>query len=267
MSSIEVVDCFIQMGLGATKNKQKEGGDMPQFAVIVLAAIVANILTPTVKYLWRSIARFFRRHYLRHDSTQRIICKRRHWRKTSNLRKHVHHFITALLSNLIDIEYIEWREAISKNNARLYRQSVRTTRWTRFSQERLEDCLVDPSYDQYLELLMDEVSARFLAENKPIAVRAIEKGLTKTSKEFDQHKREYDKHIELDFIANRNRYESLLHWGFMSNHPPHIVARVYEEQSLSFPEDLHTRSEGGRSFYVAHIYRFMDENFPEKHEH
>ena len=109
-----------------TDRYSAKGRNVRDFTLIVLAAIVANLLTPTVKYLWRCVARYFRRHYIWLDSTRRFIGNRHHWRKTGKLRKHMHRLLEIAASNLIDIEYIEWREAINKNNARLYRQSVRT---------------------------------------------------------------------------------------------------------------------------------------------
>ena len=232
---------------------------MPEFTLIVLAAIVANLLTPTVKYLWRCIARFVRRHYLWHDSTQRRIGKRRHWRKAGNLRKYTHRIVAALLSNLIDIEFIEWREAINKNNARLYRKSSFTERWVRHSQANIEECLVDPSYNQFLELMMDEDIARFSAENKPWG-NAFRRWAEKTQREFDEYKQECNENIEL--IDNKDRYESILEWGFMWKYPPHIVARIYEDKTLPFPEDYHIHVEGNRSYDFGHIYRYMEKMFP-----
>ena len=142
--------------------------NMSEISLIIMGAIIANILTPAVKYLWQRAARYGRRHYLWRDSTQQIIRKRRYWRKTSNATKSTHRFIAALASNMLDIEYIEWREAINKNNTKLYRKSAFTKRWERHSQENIDDCLVNPSYNQFLELKMDEDTAKLSAENKPM---------------------------------------------------------------------------------------------------
>ena len=233
-----------------------------EVTLIVVGAIIANLLTPAIKRLWRSAVRYGRRHYLWRDSTQRIIRNRRNWRKTSNTRKVTHRLISAI-ANLLDIEFIEWREAINENNARLHRKSTFTKRWERHSLANIQECLVDPSYNQFLELLMDEDLARFSAENKPLG-NALIKWAEKDRREFAEYKREYNEHIKVAFVDNTERYESVLHWGFMSNHPPVIAAKVYEEKSLSFPEDFHKHCEGGRSYDFGHINEFINKKFPER---
>ena len=89
-----------------------------------------------------------------------------------------------------------------------------------------------------------------------------ESGCKEIGGELDIYKLEYDKHIE--FVDNNERYESVLHWGFMSNLPPNKAAKVYDEKTLSFPEDLHIHFEGVRSIDVGHVYRFIDKKFPER---
>ncbi len=233
---------------------------MPEFTLIVLAAIVANLLTPTVSRLWRCAVRYVRRYYVWLDSTQRLISNHRHWRKTGRLRKYTHRLIEVFASNLLDIEYIAWREAINKNNAKLFRQNSRTTRWERYSNANIKDCLVNPSYNQFLALKMDEDTANYYVENKPIGNRALNECLQKSNQEYDDYKREFDKHIE--YVKNDNRYKSVLYWGYMSNRPPLIAASVYEEKNLPFPEDYHIHVEGVRSYSVGHIYRFINKRFP-----
>ena len=95
----------------------------------------------------------------------------------------MHRVLETVASNLIDIDYVEWREAITKNNARLYRQSVRTARWDKYSHSNIEDCIVNPSYSQFLELMMDEDSAKVSAENKPFGEAFRKLG--------EKHRREY----------------------------------------------------------------------------
>ena len=109
--------------------------------------------------------------------------------------------------------------------------------------------------------MMDEDSARLLAENKPIG-DALKKWAENDRREFDDYKSEFNKHIEIIDIEKQGRYESVLYWGFMSNLPPDIAAKIYEENTLSFPEDLHLDVEDRGSFSVGHIYRFIHKKFP-----
>ena len=225
-----------------------------------MSLITVNISIPGTKHLRRRVVRYFRRQYIWLDSSQRIIHERRNWRETSALRMHTHRLIAALAGTIIDTEYIEWKEIITENNARLFRQSSRTPRWERYSQANMEDCIVNPCYNQFLELMMDEDIAKYFAENKPIGDTAIKKGLEKSTRDYDEYKREYNMHIK--FIDNKERYESVLWWGYMSNRRPFIIARVYEEKTLPFPEDFHFAS--GRSFDFSHIYRFINKEFPKE---
>ena len=228
-----------------------------------MISISVDLSIPGTKHLRRRLVRYFRRRYMWLDSTQRIISKRRNWRKTSNLRMNMHRLLVALASNLIDSEYIEWNENTTSNNTRLYRQSVRTPRWERFSRTNIEDCIVDPSYDQFLQLKMDEDLARYLAQNEPMG-DCLTKWAEKDKREMVEYKLEYNRHIDIELIDNRERYESVLLWGYLSNLPPDIAAKVYEQKTLFFPEDLHVDVEGGRSFGIEHINDFIRKTFPER---
>ncbi len=235
---------------------------MTEITKYVLAAVADYLLMPTISRCWLCFVRFARRRYVWLDSTQRIISNRRHWRETGSVRVYMHRAIEVFAGKL-DIEFVAWRTATNTNNTRLHRRSIRTPHWDRHSQADIEDCLVNPTYNQFLELTMDEDLARITAENKPLGDSFI-RWAEKDRREFDQYRREYNKHVTL--IDNRERYKDVLQWGFNSNTPPYIAAAVYEETTLPFPDYCRMLFEDGGSFYVGHIKRFIRKKFPERNK-
>ncbi len=219
-----------------------------QMTEYVLGAIVVELLKDTLG--------FARRKYTWHYSTQRIIDTRRHWQKPGNRHIYIHRFIEKI-ANLIDIEYKEWKRATLENNTRLYRQGV-TQRWRKFTQANLEDCMVNPSYSQYLELKRDEDLTKYLTGEKP-ATEGLGWGRAQHRTPQDEYMHEFNEHLE--FIDNKERYKSILDWGFLSHTSPYVAAKVYEDKRIHFPEDFHFHN---GCYDLGHIYRFIDEKIPKE---
>ena len=128
----------------------------------VLNLFVRNWVLTTARNLWRCIARFVTLQFIRHESTQRYIGIRRQWCEPSNLHKYTHGIIEAFAC-ILNNEYLEWRKATENRNAELVRQNGYAPRWERYSQTKIENCLVNPSFKQYLALKWDDYLAQVLA--------------------------------------------------------------------------------------------------------
>ena len=227
---------------------------------VVLNAILENQLMRVVSRFYTSAISVLRRRYIWLDSTQFLIGNRRSWGKTGNLPKYMHRLIEKLAC-VLDVEFMTWRKNIRENNAKLYREG-QTTRWKRYCRANLDECLVNSSYHQFLELKQDEDYAEYLSGSKKMS-DSLRTSRGKLVSARDEYQHEFDKHIE--YIDNKERYESVLEWGYRSNTNPLKAATVCEEKSLSFPEDFHIPIAGGRIFNLGHIYSFLAEKFPERH--
>lgn len=230
-----------------------------ELTMAVFVGIVVKLLTPTIRRFWLSFIRYVRHRYIWLDSTQRLIDSRQRWRKDCAIANRLY-LVIATIARVVDLEYMAWRKKTKANNVRLYRQG-QITRWERYSRVNIEECLVEESYIQFLEFKMDEDLAEFSVGNKSMSDSfRMWRGEPVSAR--DEYKCEFDKHIE--FIENKQRYKSVLDWGYRSSRPPDIVAKVYEEKSLPFPEDYHIRAGEGRVVKLGHVYRFLAKRFPDR---
>lgn len=224
----------------------------------IFTGIIVVLLISKFSRIWRNAVRYARRKYIWHSSTQRLIDTRRHWRKTGFFRIFIHRSVETI-ANLIDSDFKEWKKATNKNNTKLYREGV-TYHWRRNSQANIEDCLINTTYTQFLRLEMDEDYSKYLTGEKP-ANEGYEWGRVIPMSPRDEYKHEFDKHIEL--IDNKERYESVMDWGYKSNIPPFLAAKVFGEKKLQFPEDFHYYNGG---YDLGHVYRYIDKHFPDGHK-